>query len=340
MKIEILKESLYGSYEKFLESQDSSLFYHSIKYKNFLEDFLGCQSRYLLAYDRDEIVAAFPLMIKEGVFGKVVNSLPYYGSNGGIISKSKLFSDQLMEEYNQFIAESDIVSAVMVENPLSGERLVPRHNMRDERIGQFTNIKCSENFEEEIFKRISGNRRNEIRRARKNEVEVFEENEQLDFIRRIHQNEMKEKNRKYKTDDFFNKIEKHFVAGKDYKVFIARRNQEPIAGLLMFYFNKVTEYFTPVVIANERIYQPMSLILYHAFLDAMSRGYEWFNWGGTWLSQEGVYNFKKQMGAQDFPYNYYIQINNPDILQKDSGEILSMYPDFYVFNFSAPVLTK
>ena len=72
----------------------------------------------------------------------------------------------------------------------------------------------------------------------------------------------------------------------------------------------------------------------------MKRGYEWINWGGTWISQKGVYQFKKQMGAKDYPYTYYTHINNPDILKYDPAGVLSIYPDFYVFNFNNPGLLK
>jgi hypothetical protein len=334
MKIEVLDNSRYEEYEIFLFSYENSLFYHSTKYKEFLEDLLGCESKYLLAYDNCKIVAVLPLMIKNGGLGKVVNSLPYYGSNGGVIGQAGIASKSLLEEYDNIAKQKDILSSTIVENPLDKQKILPLHNSTDMRIGQFTNIECDNNFEEETFKRISGNRRNEIRRAQKHGVIVTEENDQLDFIRLVHQDEMKKNNRKYKTDEFFNRVKNYFIKGVDYKVFIAHYEQKPIAGLLMFYFNKIAEYFTPVVLQEARIYQPMSLILYHVFLDAMKQGYKMINWGGTWVSQEGVYRFKNQMGAKDHPYCYYTQINNPDILQKDPADILLMYPEFYVFNFN------
>lgn len=340
MKIEALDKSRYEEYENFLLSQEHSLFYHSTKYKEFLEDLLMCESKYLLAYDGGKLVAALPLMIKNGCFGKVINSLPYYGSNGGIIGQANIASKSLLKEYGSIVNQKDVLSSTIVENSLDKQKILPLHNSTDIRIGQFTNIECDNNFEEETFKRISGNRRNEIRRAQKHGVVVTEENDQLEFIRVTHQDEMKKNNRKYKTDEFFDKVKNHFTKGEDYKVFIARHEQKPIAGLLMFYFNKVAEYFTPVVLQDARIYQPMSLILYNVFLDAMKQGYKMINWGGTWVSQEGVYRFKNQMGAKDHPYNYYTQINNPDILQNDPADILSMYPDFYVFNFNNPCLLK
>ena len=340
MKIEILDKFRYAEYEEFLLSNEHSLFYHSTRYKDFLEDLLGCESRYLLAYENGKIVAALPLMIKDGPLGKVVNSLPYYGSNGGVISNNTIFTQALFNEYNRFIASSNVSSATVVENPLNLLGTPPAHNMKDQRIGQLTSIGGYKNHEEAIFKIIDGNRRNEIRRAQKHEVTVIEDNFQIDFIRSVHQNEMKKHNRKFKTDDFFSKIHKYFEPREDFKIFIAYRENRPVAGLLMFYFNKTAEYFTPVVLEQERIHQPMSLILYHALLDAMKHNFKWFNWGGTWLTQKGVYRFKKQMGSADYPYQYYTYIKKQGILDKSPEEILELYPDFYVFNFNKQVMTQ
>ena len=40
----------------------------------------------------------------------------------------------------------------------------------------------------------------------------------------------------------------------------------------------------------------MALILNKAFDDAKMKGYKYWNWGGTWLSQKGVFRFKKKNG--------------------------------------------
>jgi hypothetical protein len=334
MKIEVLSKAYEEEYTQFLLSHKTSLFYHSIKYKDFLEDILKCQSHYLLALEENKISGVLPLLVKDGPLGKVINSLSYYGSHGGIITSHQHVYDTLLNEYNIFINQKDVVCATLIENPLNPMKNKPLHNMIDQRIGQFTSIGGLQNYEYSLFKMIDGNRRNEIRRAQKHNVKVVEDNTQINFIMNVHQLEMKKNNRKFKTDTFFNNINKYFIPGQDFKIFIAYREGKAIAGLLIFYFNKVAEYFTPVVLEEERVFQPMSLILYYAIIDAMRRNYDWFNWGGTWLSQEGVYRFKKQMGAKDFPYYYYTHISDPEILKLNPDYLLNAYSDFYLYNFN------
>ena len=72
------------------------------------------------------------------------------------------------------------------------------------------------------------------------------------------------------------------------------------------------------------------LIINQAMLDAAEQNFEWWNWGGTWPSQESVYKFKKKWGAQDFQYRYYTTINNWDILKANKEQLSIEYENFYV----------
>lgn len=77
----------------------------------------------------------------------------------------------------------------------------------------------------------------------------------------------------------------------------------------------------------------MSLLVHHAILDAASRGYLHFNFGGTWKTQDSVYRFKSRWGAIDLPYYYHINAYrghetltalNPKVLRR-------LFPGFYLF---------
>ncbi len=331
-----LEERDFKNYNKFLLGNDNSLFYYSLTYRDFLCQTLGCSSEYYVVKDSfGDVQATLPLFIKDGVYGKVVNSLPFYGSHGGILSNKKEATEILTTFYNEYITNQSIVSATIISNLFYDNNTLLTHNITDSRIGQITNISlpsADTSKEEFVMSKIDGNKRNEVRRAQKHGIQVFEENEAIDFVRAVHQEEMMKLNRSYKTNTFFENIPRFFKPKTDYKIFVARYNNEIIAAVLLFYFNKTVEYFTPVILNGFRIYQPMSLLLYHAMLDAINNGYEWFNWGGTWTSQqEGVYRFKKQMGAIDKPYIYYTQLNDDSLKDRNFEELKRCYPGFYLF---------
>ena len=130
-------------------------------------------------------------------------------------------------------------------------------------------------------------------------------------------------------------VPRHFRPGQDYDLYVARREGAVIAGLLIFYFNRTVEYFTPAVAEEFRSTQPSALILITAMMDAGRRGFERWNWGGTGESQTGVYRFKKKWSAQERYYHYYTQLNDSSILDWSRGDIFSAFPNFFVVPFSA-----
>ena len=69
-------------------------------------------------------------------------------------------------------------------------------------------------------------------------------------------------------------------------------------------------------------------------LDAINFNFRIWNWGGTWLSQEGVYRFKNRWNSNNIEYRYMTYLNNKDILKASKEELLEEYKNFYVCPFS------
>ena len=72
----------------------------------------------------------------------------------------------------------------------------------------------------------------------------------------------------------------------------------------------------------------------HGMIDAMENGFDFWNWGGTWISQEGVYRFKKRWGTVDKEYYYFTDIHDKNILRWDKEKILKEFPNFYTVPFN------
>ena len=119
MTIQVLKESLYDDYDDFLLKNKNNLFYASSKYLLFLEKVLNCKTNVLIVKVDDSIIACLPLMFKDGNLGRVYNSLPFYGSNGGIISNSENATSLLLKKYNEITSEDNVASSNYIENPFN-----------------------------------------------------------------------------------------------------------------------------------------------------------------------------------------------------------------------------
>jgi hypothetical protein len=136
-----------------------------------------------------------------------------------------------------------------------------------------------------------------------------------------------------KPREFFSLVPKHFEAGKDYNLYLASHKGITVGALLLFYAGVTVDYYIPATRLEARSLQPSAAILHRAMLDASARGMRLWNWGGTWLDQEGVLRFKRKWGAYDQPYRYFISINNSDIRSASKEKLLDAYPYFYVLPF-------
>ncbi|MFA5165758.1 MAG: peptidoglycan bridge formation glycyltransferase FemA/FemB family protein [Candidatus Paceibacterota bacterium] len=322
-----LKADNFGKYSDFLLNAETSLFYHSIKYKEFIERLLNCQSHYLLACENDKILAALPLMSCEGKFGKVYNSLPYYGSNGGIVGSNVLACEALIKEYRT-LAEN-CSSATIIENPLENYNY---DSLPIDYQGQRISFINSLDFPEDdyLLANIESSTRRNIKKAQSFGIKCEVDNSLMFYLQSTHYENMGRIGGIPKNPEFFQNISKYFCAGEDYNIYAAKKGGEIVAALLLFYFNGTVEYFVPVITKEFREMQPLALIIYQAMLDSAKQGFRRWNWGGTWLSQEGVYRFKKKWGGKEGRYRYLTKINNQDILKAKKEEISLEYPNFFV----------
>jgi len=333
MRIKKLEKNDYDKYEAFILTFKESLLYYSIKYKNFLEELLSIESNYLMVVDdSDNIRAILPLMQKNGKFGLVINSLPYYGSNGGILAKNQEAYHFLLNHYLELI--SNVASATYISNPLNVDEEGFDYDHVDTRIGHWTPLEKTDDIPLSLMNSYHSKTRNLVRKAMKLDIKVSIDNEAKDFLYETHVENMRTIGGMAKENFFFDLLEKYFTAKEDYNIYVATLEGKRIGAVLLFYYNNTVEYFTPSVLKEYRNYQSTSLIVYTAMIDAVKQDYKWWNWGGTWLSQDGVYHFKTRFGALDKEYKYYTKINNKDIYNVKEEELLKEYKNFYVIPFN------
>jgi len=330
-----LSQAYEDLYEDFVSHHDGSLIYYSLKFRNFLCEILNAKYEYYIALKENKITGVLPLIYKTGSLGKVINSLPFYGSNGGILANDIETKQLLLDFYKTLINKEDVAAATLIENPFDKNYNYSslETSESDYRIGQLTKIAGQFKTLEDLMCLFHFKTRNVIRKAIKSDIRVSIDNTQINFLKKIHNENMLALNGLPKSDLFFENIEKYFDAGIDYNIYIGFYNDVRIAALLVFYYNKTVEYYTPVIDKNFRNLQSLSLIIATAMFDAANKGFEWWNWGGTWTSQKGVYDFKSKWGTIDENYNYHITVNNKNIYNATKQQLLNEYNGFYVLPF-------
>lgn len=331
------------SYEKFILDHNESMFYHTLKYRDLIVKLLNVEACYIIAVFQNEILGVLPIISMSAKYGKVLNSLPFYGSNGGILADNQKAFQALINYYNSEIIEDvSVAASTIISNPLMLNQDYPENKktITDYRIGQFTKIDFESDVEDGLMNSFHYKTRNMIRKSIKLGLEINKDNSKLDFLCSQHLLNMNAIGGKAKNQMFFKIFPNIYSPDKDYKIYTASFKGEIISALLLFYHKKTVEYYMPVSMASHRDKQPMSLLIFRAMVDASKNGYKLWNWGGTWESQEGVYRFKKRWGTYDKKYYYHTQINNQDIFKSSQEELLKEYPDMFVLPFNQLNIVK
>lgn len=354
MTLELAKLDMHHAdvYEELLNACPWAMVYHTMKFRHFLKEFLpsSASDHYLLAFDDSTLVGALPTFIMNGPFGPVLNSLPFFGSHGSILLKpnaNSSTSEFLAEALLKLCHENKVTFATIIDTPFTNHKVELQRKLEfqyfDQRIGQLTSLPSepdSKKVGERVFSILHTKTRNLVRKGLSNDFE-FGYNQTpstLENLLTLHETNILGIGGIPKPKKFFDSIAMQFEPDTDYRIYTARTKQgEIVCALMLLYFKDIVEYFVPATAKSWRSAQPLSALIYLSMCDAIiERKAKIWNWGGTWLSQDGVYHFKSRWGTTDHPYDYFTRVfPNSERLQGLTRQTLQQgYPWFYSIPFS------
>jgi hypothetical protein len=351
IKVELLTPGRESQYEALLLGVDSSPLYASLAFRRFLRAVLTeSRDRYLIAIDAGEVVGALPSFVKyNAVCGNVLNSLPFFGSNGGITvapeaANPVAVKSALMNAFISLAVDEKVVASTLISNPLQNEeefyRAHANASLRTERVGQITPMPRLDSddehlIEEQLMASFHPKTRNSIRKGQNSKIMVRHSSapSALNALAEIHRQNMADINRPAKPVSVFKAIRENFDYDQHYRVYLAEKDRTIIAALLVLYYHRTAEYYTPATLEDYRLFQPMSMLIFEAMKDAVCRGILYWNWGGPGPSQPNIYNYKKRWGTVDYPYYYYTKVFDGLILGRSKATLLQEYPYYYVAPF-------
>lgn len=328
------------AYQAFLDSfQGDYLFYAQRIYIDSILKTITCLEQTLIYEENGEIKGVLPLLSKEGSLGRVYNSLPFYGSHGGVIANTAEIAQIL---YDHVLSPSfgggDKALVMVSENPFLP--IGPMINFSkdliiEDRIIQVTplDILSNEPNQEDLMSLFHYKTRNMVRKSLKVDFKLIESEDLFEPMYKLHVQNMKAIGGTVKPLSFYNSIRENYEFGFEYKLIGAEYNGELAGVLLLFYHNGVVDYHTPTINVEYRNLQPNSFLIFQSMLDAVRNGHKSWNWGGTWKTQESLYRFKNRWGANDLNYRYLVQVVNEEILKSSPSTLLKEYPFFFTVPF-------
>lgn len=315
----------------FVANHPEGLIYYAPSFRRYLLAMVGGECRSMLAFENGRLTGVMPILVKAGPYGKILNSLPFFGSHGGILAVSPSAEQVLLAEYER-LAAADVAVATWIAHPFV-DVTPPRHTLADERVAQWTDL--APGGAAALHGRIEPSARRNIQKAQSAGVVVNETRDAVDFLEDTHRQNMAAIGGRAKPPKFFSCLARTMTFGRDWRLYVAERNGEQLAALLTFEAAQTVEYVMPVVKESARTLQPTAALLVKAMSDAAARGLTRWNWGGTWLTQEGVYRFKKKWGAQERRYRYFVTLNDASLRKRSAAELSAGYPWYYTLPYGS-----
>jgi len=333
--------------DEFLQRAEGALVYYSSAYRRFLNQILpDAYPLTLIAREDGRIVGLLPSFVQiDPESGAVANSMPFFGSHGGAIverahENREDIASSLYTLFSQQLCEHSIVSATIVENlfvPISErQRNILNFDAVDDRIGQFTHLPSNaHDIEESLFAMFHQKTRNAVRKGIQCGYSFNEQDDSqsLHWLQATHDASISALGGVVKPPSIFHALTASFHLGNEARLWLARADGKPVAGILFIVFERTLEYFTPVVDPEFREKQALSALIFHCMGRFAREGYNLWNWGGTWRSQEGVARFKSRWGASQRIYRYFNQVSDKSLLAKEKEVLRAQFPWFYVCRY-------
>ena len=335
------------SYLELLNNSERALFFHLPEYLSLLENHLKSKVIIFLFEIDNQSQAAIPFISKEGSHGKVLNSLPYFGSNGSFITSNDLkksedlIKKELMDYVYQWCKNENIVSINIVTNYFNQTekkwfKTYFKPDYISERFGQVSSLpNYTNNYDSILLKQFHDPRPRNIRKAINSGVTIRKalNDSDWDFLYLVHKDNMEGIGAPVKNKEFFNLV-KDGLSDEFYNLYIAEIDNKSVACMLVFHSFQTVEYYTPGTLSEYRNQQPSALLVFEAMKEFAKKGYKWWNWGGSSSRESGVYDFKKKWGATEMPYYHMTKIFNNNIYKSSSKDLMEQYPGFFVVPFN------
>ncbi|WDP89741.1 MAG: peptidoglycan bridge formation glycyltransferase FemA/FemB family protein [Desulfobacter sp.] len=338
-KIQITPLRDVPGYEDFINGIHHRLLYHSRPWIRIMESIIGDTCQVISAHHRKRLCGALPVFIsRDRGAGRVINSLPFFGSIGGILCQPGQIDKVGPGLFNALDGLAhDLGAATAMVNPgpfdpdVSLHKKLWRPDFEEKRMAQVLKLPESKS---ELLSLFHPAKRQNIRSAiaKGSTVRPFRMDD-LDWFVDVHNRGMAAKNGIAKPRAFFHGIiDKLFPKGP-FRIDVAEFQGIPFAGLLYALWGHTAEYLVPVYEPDRANLFGLPLLIHHAMARAVAHGIRRWNFGGTWNSQRGLYRFKASFGAQEKGYPYFIKVYDKRILSLDKGELMRYFPWYYSLPF-------
>jgi len=339
IEVELLKTEDEDQYSEFLDKCEYSMAQHTLGWRSVIESITRDKSYYFVAKENGDLVGVLSTFIKENALGNIMNSIPFAGGYGGVVTISNIKREKkekiykaLIQEMICFAKNKQCVLVTITTPPFSRDinlyKVIFKPDYILENFMQYIDLNINLNYNRNV--------RWSIKKAINKEVYIKEDiqNRDIEQFYKIYKNNVSFLNAKLIPISFFKRVNAYLNTNT--KFLFAEYNGQLISGILLIFFNKIVDYFISSNDVNYKSFQANSLLIDYAINWAKKNGFKYWNWQSSPSRESGVYRFKAQWGSLDGEHYYLTKVlGDLTALKKCSVEqIKREYEWYYVIPYN------
>jgi len=312
MKIVEVSNENKKEWDEYVLNHPESTFYHQFGWRCVIEETYGHKPLYLKAVENGEIVGLFPLfLMKSLLFGKRLISVPF-GSYGGPLADNKKIYDKLIKKGQETAEKANVKFLEIRSNPNKKNDVVDN---LDELSDHFVTFVMNLSLEKDtIWKGMNKKRRNAIRNAMKNELDIEINKGSIHTFYDIYSKNIKRLGTPVHSKHFFLNIQKYLSDGC--VIFNVKKGKTIVASAFLLLFKDTVTSGWAGALAEYYKDNPNDFMYWKIIEHFQEEGFEKFDFGRATINS-GVYDFKKKWRAQEIKLNYQYYLKRANIPSYD-----------------------
>lgn len=304
--------------------QNIDIFYYP-DYVSLFEFHGEGEAKLLIYYESPERIVINPFILRKinkiTIFNNLSDDLydiiSPYGYTGYLRNNDQIDMNKFFSVFKSYCQENNIVSEFVRFNPFLENSAYAPAEVAIQKWNDTVSIDISQD-EEMIWKDMSSERRNRIRKAINNNINIIEDDKlnNLNEFCDIYYHTMDNVNAQqyyYFTKEWFNQLA-YNLKGKA-TLYHAIYNDSIIASALMIYQKSIAHYYLGGTLYEMRKLEPFSLLLYRAAIGLKSKGFKLFNLGGGLSQNDSLFQYKAKFSKLTAKYYIAKNIYNKEIYQ-------------------------
>lgn len=303
------------AYTNFIFSRYESNIYHTLEWKESLEEYYHFKPFYLIARDQEKnIRAILPLFYLKNWNGTRLDSLPQ-SIYGGILGDENCVLPLLKKTF-ELKEKMKCNNIVIRQLPPGYEKIFEDAGMEksERRWSQIIKIKPHD-F---LWKEIKKSNRYMIRKAISNgiTIRIVENKEDLKDLYKLENILGVKRGFLSHPLGFFEKLWDKMYCKGYLKVFMAQSEKQIIASNMILPFNKVV--VCRIINSNYESMKPgaNNLLAWEAIKWSENNGYSTFDFGATYKNMGGLFFFKSTFNTINLPFSHFYFPKNTIILDE------------------------